>query len=229
MAAAESPTPREGTPSPYLAARREWNERYGSYIAAARSWRMAAFCALGVAVAAVGGVVYFAGQNKLIPYVVEIQNDRPIQVTFPGRLPPADPRVIRAQLAQFIKDFRSVTPDPQVQNQAVERLYAYLNPGSAAYMMVNDWMRENIPFQRAATETVAVEVTQVLPISERTWRLEWLEHVRERDGKEQPSLRMTALATVGIAREVPVNVVLQNPIGLYVEALEWGEELGDMQ
>ena len=229
MATGESPAPKEGVPSPYLAARREWNERYGSYIAAARSWRLTAFGALAVAVAAVGGVVYFAGQNKLIPYVVEIQHDRPIQVTFPGRLPAADPRVIRAQLAQFIWDFRTVTPDPQVQNQAVERLYAHLNPGSPAYMMVNDWMRDNIPFQRAATGTVAVEVTQVLPISERTWRLEWVEHPRERDGEALPPVRMTALATVGMAREVPLSAVLLNPIGLYVEAIEWGEELGDME
>ncbi|MDE0208164.1 MAG: VirB8/TrbF family protein [Candidatus Tectomicrobia bacterium] len=229
MEAADTPALKEGVPSPYLAARREWNERYGSYIAAARSWRLAAFGALAVAVAAVGGVVYFAGQNKLIPYLVEIHDDRPIQVTFPGRMPPADPRIIRAQLAQFIWDFRTVTPDAQVQNQAVERLYAHLNPDSAAYLMVNEWMRENIPFQRAAKETVAVEVTQVLPISERTWRLEWLEHPRQRDGKPLPSLRMTALATVGIAREVPVGMVLLNPIGLYVDALEWGEELGDME
>ena len=229
MATVESPIPQEGVLSPYLAARREWNERYGSYIAAARTWRLACFGALAVAVAAVGGVVYFAGQNKFVPYLVEIQNDRPIQVTFPGRLPPADPRVIRAQLAQFIRDFRSVTPDPQVQNRAVERLYAHLNTGSAAYMMVNDWMRENIPFQRAANETVTVEVSQVLPISERTWRLEWMEHPRQRDGEALPSLRMTALATVGIAKEVPLNAVLMNPIGLYIEAIEWGEELGGTQ
>ena len=229
MATAESPAPGQGVPSPYVAARREWNERYGSYIAAARTWRLAAFGALAVAAAAVGGVVYLAGQNKLIPYVVEIHNDRPVKVTFPGRLPPADPRVIREQLAQFIRDFRSVSIDAAVQNRAVERLYAHLKPNSAAYLMVNDWMRDNIPFQRAATETVTVEVSQVLPISERTWRLEWMEHPRQRGGEALPSLRMTALATVGIAREVPLSAVLMNPIGLYVEAIEWGEELGGME
>ena len=47
-----SQTPPE---NPYLAARREWNERYGSYIAAARTWQLAAFGALGVALVAVAG------------------------------------------------------------------------------------------------------------------------------------------------------------------------------
>ena len=32
--------------SPYLSARREWNERYGDYIAQARNWRRAAFAAI---------------------------------------------------------------------------------------------------------------------------------------------------------------------------------------
>ena len=34
--------------TPYLSARREWNERYGDYIARARNWRGAAFAALAI-------------------------------------------------------------------------------------------------------------------------------------------------------------------------------------
>ena len=38
--------------TPYLSARREWNERYGDYIARARSWRWAALEAIAVALRA---------------------------------------------------------------------------------------------------------------------------------------------------------------------------------
>ena len=33
----------------YMAARAEWNERYGSYIAQAHAWRLTALASLGVA------------------------------------------------------------------------------------------------------------------------------------------------------------------------------------
>ena len=37
-----------GLNDPYLDARREWNERYGSYISRAKNWRLMAFGVLGV-------------------------------------------------------------------------------------------------------------------------------------------------------------------------------------
>ena len=40
----------------YMAARAEWNERYGSYIAQAHAWRLTALASLGVAFVAVTGV-----------------------------------------------------------------------------------------------------------------------------------------------------------------------------
>ena len=42
-------------PNPYLDNRREWNERYGSYIAQARNWRFAAVVALLLALVCAGG------------------------------------------------------------------------------------------------------------------------------------------------------------------------------
>jgi type IV secretory pathway TrbF-like protein len=61
-----------GADSPYLSARREWNERYGDYIARARNWRWAAFAALAVSLVLAIGVVWEAAQSKVVPYVVEV-------------------------------------------------------------------------------------------------------------------------------------------------------------
>jgi len=42
MHSSENPPESDGgVDTPYLAARREWNERYGDYIARARNWRWA--------------------------------------------------------------------------------------------------------------------------------------------------------------------------------------------
>lgn len=74
----ETPPPAPGTTAPattsapdplapgretYMAARAEWNERYGSYIQQARSWRLAFFMSATVSLMSVGGVVYIGSQN----------------------------------------------------------------------------------------------------------------------------------------------------------------------
>ena len=56
----------------YLAARQEWLERYGSYIAQARNWRIAALSAIGIAALFGAGMVYEADRVHVVPYVVEV-------------------------------------------------------------------------------------------------------------------------------------------------------------
>ena len=96
----------------YLAARREWNERYGSYIAQAHAWRLTALASLGVAFVAVVGIAWIGAQSRIVPYVV--QTDKlgdAIAVSRADVSAPADPRLIRAQLARWMDDVRSVYVD----------------------------------------------------------------------------------------------------------------------
>jgi type IV secretory pathway TrbF-like protein len=65
---------RPAETSPYLAARREWDERYGNLITRAKNWRTAAFLALLVAIAETGGLIALALKNKTVPYVVAVDN-----------------------------------------------------------------------------------------------------------------------------------------------------------
>ena len=65
--------------SPYLAARREWDERYGDLITRARNWRtMAALCSL-VALVATAGMVWLSARSHVVPFVVLVDNlGRPV-------------------------------------------------------------------------------------------------------------------------------------------------------
>ena len=70
--AARGDVPVHGETNPYVEARREWNERYGDYIQQAHHWRtMAIICGL-VALICVFGMAYIGAQNKIVPYVVEV-------------------------------------------------------------------------------------------------------------------------------------------------------------
>lgn len=58
--------------NPYLAARQEWTERYGSYVQAAAAWRIVGMLGLTMAVIGFGYSMYLSTQVKLVPYIVEV-------------------------------------------------------------------------------------------------------------------------------------------------------------
>src|ERR1700686_1996280 len=94
---AETLDPESPHSAIYLAGRREWNERYGSYIAQRDSWRMLALASLGGAAIAVGGVVWLSAQSRVVPYVVEVNKlGDELAVRRANVAPPVDPAVIRA-------------------------------------------------------------------------------------------------------------------------------------
>src|SRR3981189_2183228 len=92
----------------YIAARREWNERYGSYIAQAHAWRLTALASIGVAFVAGAGAVWIGAQNRVVPYVLQTARlGAAIAISRADISPPADPRLIRSQLARWVDDVRS--------------------------------------------------------------------------------------------------------------------------
>src|SRR2546423_15427392 len=102
-----------GVDSPYLAARREWNERYGDYIARARNWRRAAFAALAVSGVLSVGTVWQASQSKVVPYVVVVDKlGDAVPVGRADRAAPADLRVVKAALAAWVGAGRAVSSGP---------------------------------------------------------------------------------------------------------------------
>lgn len=208
--------------NPYLNARREWNERYGDYIASARRWQMIGLGSLTLAVTCTGGLIYFAGQNKLIPYVVEVdERGATVQVYESSRQQKADPRVVRAQLAQFIRDLRAVSADRTVGKVAITRLYTQLNNGSQASSFINTYFKEHSPFTTSRDKTVAVDILQLLPLSENTWQAEWSEQSYGRDGKDLGKANYTATMNVSVGNRVTEQTILYNPIGLEVKELHW--------
>lgn len=211
--------------SPYLAARREWNERYGDYIKQARVWQKVGLISLLIAAASVGGVTYFAGQNKLIPYVVEVdQRGATVRTYESSKMQDVDQRIIRAQLAQFIKDVRTVSPDLTVMKNAIKRLYTHLNNTSQASAFLNEYFAANNPFEAAKEHTVGVEILQLLPLSENSWQIEWAEQKYGRDGKNLGKRNYTATVSITVGNTVNELTILENPVGMEVENIHWSAD-----
>ena len=208
----------------YLAARREWNERYGSYIAQAHAWRLTALAALGVAFVAVGGVVWIGAHNHVVPYVV--QTDRlgdALAISRADIASPTDPRLIRSQLARWMDDVRSVYVDVAAEKHVINEAYAMVDRNAAAAQELNDWFSHNDPFKRAQDDTVGVAVESVLPLSGNTWRVEWREDERVRQGALESSQHWEATVTISINPPTNDSTILVNPTGLYVESFDWSQ------
>jgi type IV secretion system protein VirB5 len=212
--------------SPYLAARQEWNERYGSYIAQAYAWRLTAILALIIAALATGGLVLIASQSQVVPYVVKVDRlGTAIAVDRADRAERPDEAVIVAQLARWVAAVRSVYADAAAQRTLVKEGYAMINRRGNAFGALNDHMRAHDPFERAKTETVAVEVESVLPISGDSWRLEWREEVRGRDGARLSSSQHQATVTISFNPPGDEATLRINPSGLYINSFHWARRL----
>lgn len=212
--------------NPYLAARQEWNERYGSYVKAAAAWRIVGVTGMLLAVISTSYALYQSSQVKLVPYIVEVDRlGTAVNAGFPQQIEYADARVVRATLGNFVSNFRSVTPDAVVQKGYIDRTYAMLRTSDPATEKVNGWFRSNSPFEKARAATIAVEVNNIVPLSNQSYQIDWTEYERDRKGKETGVRRFRAVATVVLTPPQDEAVIRLNPIGLYIRDLDWTAQL----
>ncbi|MCA1869450.1 conjugal transfer protein TrbF [Agrobacterium genomosp. 3] len=212
--------------NPYLAARQEWSERYGSYVKAASAWRIVGITGMLMAVVGFSYALYQSTQVKLVPYIVEVDKlGTAATAGFPQQIEYADPRVVRATLGGFVSNFRSVTPDAVVQKQYIDRTYALLRTSDPATEKVNAWYRSSSPFEKAKSSTVAIEVNNIVALSNQSYQIDWTEFERDRKGKETALRRFRGIATVTLTPPQDEGVIRLNPIGLYLKDFDWTAQL----
>ncbi|RVJ32275.1 conjugal transfer protein TrbF [Sinorhizobium medicae] len=212
--------------NPYLAARQEWTERYGSYVKAAAAWRVVGILSLALALVGFSYALYLSTQVRLVPYIVEVDSlGTSVASGFPEQIEYADARVVRATLGNFVTSFRSVTPDAVVQKQYIDRTYALLRTSDPSTQKINDWFRSNSPFEKARSSTVAIEVNNIVALSNQTYQIDWTEYERDRKGKETGTRRFRGIATVALTAPQDEATIRLNPIGLYVTDFDWTAQL----
>lgn len=220
-------------PNPYLNARRTWNDRSRSLLTAAQAGWVVGILGMLLALAGVGGIIHIGSQSKFVPYIVEVDKLSNQNSYGPAtRASATDLKVVASRLSSFIADSRMVTTDVKLQRDAVFRTYAMLAPEDAATQKMNEWMngtKESSPFIRAATETVAIEIKSVMPQTNETWQIDWIETTRDRKGvlKSKPA-NWRALVTVYTAEtstQTTEEDMWKNPIRLFARDFTWSKQL----
>ncbi len=215
-----------GAYNPYLAARREWDERYGDQIIRARNWRtIAALCTVATLVAT-SGVVWLSVRSRVVPFVVVTDNlGRPVASGLADQASTADEQLKRSTVIEWVENLRLVTTDGIAQRRAIDRVYAHLASGSPAQTFISDFYRNSQPFTRAQAETVSVDVQSVLQNSEETLEVEWIETVRDLYGTAKEKDRWKASFCIALNPPKDERQARINPLGIYVTQASWSRVL----
>ena len=212
------------TVNPYFDGRREWNERYGNHIKQVKTWKTIAFISMLTTFASVAGLTYIGAQNKLVPYVVEVDklgNAQAINYAVQTNLNQS--KVIKYSLAEFIQNFRTIYSDSKIQKEMIYKIYRYLSPTYSAYNIVNAYYKENSPFDRQSTERVRVKINSIVQINKETYQVDWEEIVSDPRGMKMRTDNFKASISIVLVPPTKQAEIIKNPIGLYIKEFNFSK------
>lgn len=210
--------------TPYQRAAQVWDERIGSARVQAKNWRLMAFGCLFLSAGFAAALVWESARGTVVPWVVQVDNLGQAQAVAPAVADyrPTDPQ-IAYHLARFIEQVRGLPADPIVVRQNWLRAYEFTTDRGAAAL--NDYARANDPFTRVGRQQVAVEVSSVIRASPDSFRVAWTER-RYENGQLAATERWTAILTVVVQPPRDAERLRANPLGIYVNAINWSREMG---
>lgn len=216
---ARSPEPE----TPFQKAGQIWDERIGSARVQARNWRLMAFGSLMLSMGLSAGLIWQSTRGSVIPWVVQIDRHGQAQAVSPATADykPTDPQ-IAWHLARFIEDVRAVPADPIVLRTQWLRAYDFVTEKGA--IALNDYARVNNPFGNLGKQQIAVEVSSVIRASPDSFRVSWTQR-RYDNGNLAATERWTAILTILMQTPRDADRLRKNPLGVYVNALNWSKEL----
>jgi type IV secretion system protein TrbF len=209
--------------TPYQKAAQAWDERIGSARVQAKNWRLMAFGSLFLSAALAAALGWQSMRAAVTPWVVEVDHLGQAQAVAPatGSYQPTDPQ-IAFHLARFIEDVRGLPADAIVLRQNWLRAYEFTTDRGAGAL--NDYARANDPFAKLGSAQISVEVSSVIRASPESFRVAWIER-RYDNGQLAATERWTAILTIIIETPRDADRLRKNPLGLYVNAMNWSKEL----
>ncbi len=214
-------TPEPDTP--YRRAGQLWDERIGSARVQARNWRLMAFGGLTLSTGLSSALAWQSLQSRVTPYVVEVDRLGEARAVTPAERDyrPTDPQ-IAWHLARFITCVRSISLDPVLTRDNWLSAYDFATQRGALFL--GDYARAADPFGKIGDKTVSVQVTSVVRASDHSFEVKWIETAYER-GTRAGISHWTAILTVVLRPPASADTLRKNPLGLYVDAIDWSREL----
>ena len=210
--------------TPYQKAAQVWDERIGSARVQAKNWRHMAFGSLILSAGFAAALVWQSARGTVVPWVVQVDRLGQAQSVAPATADyrPTDPQ-IAWHLGRFIEQVRSIPADAIIVRQNWLRAYDFTTDRGAAAL--NDYARANDPFTKVGRQQISVEVSSVIRASPDSFRVAWIERHYE-NGQLATTERWTAILTIVVQTPRNADTLRKNPLGIYVNAINWSRELG---
>lgn len=216
--------------NPYLSARKEYGDRYGSAVKDAARWRQISIFMLMLCLAFGATMMWLASQNKVIPYIVQVDKQGyavAIKSSQEGSI--ADTRVIVAALGGFFVNFKTVITDMSSQRRMVNDVYSYLAKNSSAESVVSQFYKEHNPFiatQDKRQYTVQVEIRSIVRAgsNDKTWQVLWSEEKMDQ-GTLIERTDWRAIVSVAISPVRELEEVLKNPLGIFITEINMAQDI----
>jgi type IV secretion system protein VirB5 len=210
--------------TPYQKAAQVWDDRIGSARVQAKNWRYMAFGSLIISAGFAGALVIQSARGTVVPWVVQVDKLGQAQSIAPAtaNYRPTDPQ-IAWHLARFIEQVRSIPADPIIVRQNWLRAYEWTTDRGAGAL--NDYARTNDPFTKVGKQQIAVDVSSVIRASPDSFRVAWTERQFE-NGVLASTQRWTAILTIALQPSRDAERLKANPLGIYVNAINWSREMG---
>ena len=215
----------------YQAARREWLERYGDYIAQAKNWRLVAVGSLLIAGMFGAGMVYEAQRVKVVPYVIamdklgeSVRLAQAIQAGAVGR------PVVTHIIANFVTRTRERISDPNAENLAFRGAYNYVT--ADGQQALNQYFGEHSPLEAIGNPNLrsrTVQIVSCLPMGPQaangtgTYQLQWIERDITPQGVQTAEKHWSGLIQYVSDKSLAKDAqnVLANPFGVYITSFQW--------
>jgi len=209
--------------TPFQRAGQLWDERIGSARVQARNWRVMAFGGLVLSCGMAGGLIWQSMQSRVTPYVVEVDRLGEARAVSAAdvNFRPTDPQ-IAWHLAHFIEQVRSVSLDPVLMRRDWLSAYDFVTRRGA--IALGDYARAANPFANLGEKTVSVQVTSVVRASDQSFQVKWTETAFDH-GAQSGVSHWTGILTVRLKPPASADILRRNPLGLYVDAIDWSREL----
>jgi type IV secretory pathway TrbF-like protein len=210
--------------TPYQAAQQLWDERIGSARVQAKNWRLMAFGSLALSFLIIGALIWQSGRSTITPYVVEVDRQGDVRAVGAAveAYRPTDAQ-IAYHLSRFLRNVRSLPIDPIVLRENWLEAYDYTTDRAGATL--NEYARANDPFARVGRTSVAIEVTSVVRASASSFQVRWIERTYV-NGSPSTTEHWTAILSIVLEPPRDVARIRKNPLGIYVDGLDWSRELG---
>lgn len=210
----------QDTNNPYLHAKWEWNERYGSYIREKEKWQKISFFILIALIISIVGLVAISLQSKITAFFVKTdQLGKPIVIERVDPTTKLNSSVVAYQLAEFITFVRTVTTDGKLKKYWMQVAQKYCSETASNYLQ-EFWVK-NPPEKIAQVMNISISIVSVLPIkSTESWQINWTE-TASKNGINVGTTSWSAIVNIGIISIRNEQDFIKNPTGLIIKSINW--------